>query len=726
MNKFLLLGYSIICSAVLIFPLEVQWQNPFPPTNYFLDVNCPSRNTAIAVGHKGVILRTKDYGLTWNVINMKIWEDLSRVYFIDSLKGWILGAKGSLLNSTNGGETWQKIPFDTSINLSYYCSSINNNDYGWMRGYSEINSHFSYFLFRTKNGGLEWEKLSLDPNNTPSIICFLDTLKGIATTTASSKDRLLRTDDGGITWSKVITPDNFYARHIQFIDAVNGWAAPSFIWRTRDSGNTWIKEIPSTGVEFKAMHFLDTLQGWMVGRLGSSSGIAAIVHTSDGGKSCSIDTIPEYSLNGVHLYDKTTGFAVGNDSNLNGAILRAKDSGTSWEVCGKGTHHHLLTVFPIDSKTCFAAGEGGIIFKTEDGGINWLEQRVRADSAITDMYFSGSDTGWAVGWYGYVIKTVDGGQSWQEQNSNTNKSLLSAYFVNSQVGYIGGDSGTVLRTVNGGDTWQPVINNTAHRYYGLHFTSASTGFATPYYDVNILRTIDSGKTWTPIPTSTNIMFLSISFADSLTGYALGRGGFYYYVCKSEDGGITWDSLSEVGGDKVWIHAKSRDTVYVCGIVGGIRRSTDGGKSWTYITPLMGFYTDETMQCIRFARNSSVGWAVGTSGAIIRIVEDGEVAIKNNLHPSKKAKADVQLEVVYKGIKGSEHINIRYILKKSDIAAITIFTVKGARIATVLRENPVTAGIHSLRFDVSGLGAGMYVCKLECKSGVATQKFEIVK
>jgi hypothetical protein len=114
----------------------------------------PSRETGIALGVlergrgrlQAVQLRTVDSGGTWRIENLKdtgislffldgrlgwmvgaegIWKTLDggvawrriarrkgllRVYFLDEQRGWAVGAEKQVLKTTDGGESWEKVP----------------------------------------------------------------------------------------------------------------------------------------------------------------------------------------------------------------------------------------------------------------------------------------------------------------------------------------------------------------------------------------------------------------------------------------------------------------------------------------------------------------------------------------------------------------------------------------------------------------------------------------
>ncbi|MEQ8189025.1 MAG: YCF48-related protein [Candidatus Eremiobacterota bacterium] len=75
-------------------------------SNQLQSVYFTSKNIGWTVGHKGTILNTTDGGKTWNAIDFKKWwnsfpekppPDLYDVYFSEIFNGWIVGAGGTII-----------------------------------------------------------------------------------------------------------------------------------------------------------------------------------------------------------------------------------------------------------------------------------------------------------------------------------------------------------------------------------------------------------------------------------------------------------------------------------------------------------------------------------------------------------------------------------------------------------------------------------------------------
>ncbi|HYN85084.1 MAG TPA: YCF48-related protein [Pyrinomonadaceae bacterium] len=250
----------------------------------------------------------------------------------------------------------------------------------------------------------------------------------------------------------------------------------------------------------------------------------------------------------------------------------------------------LNTVFFVDSKRGWAAGDGGLVIHTEDSGRTWARQTVQTTDAVNDLYFrdktdgyllagariftteDGGETwresarfhaetfggaepelysvrftskkrGWIVGSLSrrervedsLVLYTEDGGTSWQRQRVPTRSELVNLDFSGDKRGWIVGASGTVLHTRDGGQTWTLQRSGTTADLYNVDFRNEKEGWAVGQRGT-ILLTGDGGETWAATQSPVKSTLLGVRFANDSDGWAVGRGGT---ILRSGDGGQTW-------------------------------------------------------------------------------------------------------------------------------------------------------------------------------------------
>ncbi|MEQ8467070.1 photosynthesis system II assembly factor Ycf48 [Coleofasciculus sp. E1-EBD-02] len=130
----------------------------------------------------------------WELVSLPTQETLRDIGFTDNPShGWLVGSNSTLLETTDGGETWQEKVLDVGDENKYRFTSVSfADDEGWIVGEPSI-------LLHTTDGGVSWvriplsEKLPGDPNT----ILALGPKSAEMTTTIGA---IYQTQDGGKTW----------------------------------------------------------------------------------------------------------------------------------------------------------------------------------------------------------------------------------------------------------------------------------------------------------------------------------------------------------------------------------------------------------------------------------------------------------------------------------------------------------------------------------------------
>jgi len=288
----------------------------------------------------------------WEVKNSGTSNNLNGVYFISSLKGWAVGENGTILNTTDGGETWS---FQTGA------SPYNLRDVLFVSGKGWIVGH------------------GISPN-------------GIVFTSS----------DEGVNWltpGPLAFPTPPYAlERAFFLDPNNGWLAGNNgnIYHTVDGGNYWWNQQLNPGITeaLSDVYFRSSGKGWATGSTGR------ILITVDTGSTWSPVSLTGGSLYGVWFVDDFNGWTVG----AGGVVFYSTDGGSTWGTQTSGVPTNLYSVCFVDSGTGWACGAGGTIINTTDAGAFWQRETSGVAEDLHDIYFLNASTGWAVGNNGKILK----------------------------------------------------------------------------------------------------------------------------------------------------------------------------------------------------------------------------------------------------------------------------------------------------------------------------------
>ena len=290
-----------------------------------------------------------------------------------------------------------------------------------------------------------------------------------------------------------------------------------------------------------------------------------------------------FQLHFIHVLAQTKSGETNKSNLLNSGIL----NGLKFRSIGPALTSGRVVDIAVNannSKEYFVAAAAGGVWKTSNGGITYepvFENEgsfsigcVTYDPNNSNVIWvgSGENNNQRSASYGDgVYKSTDGGKSWKNMGlkNSEHTGMIKVDPKNSDVIYVaaygplwsaGGDRG-IYKSIDAGKTWKKILN-----------VSENTGFNEIHID----------------PRYSNILYAS-AHQRRRQGYSYISGGPESNVYKSNDGGLTWDTLSNglPAGDKgrigLSISPANPDYIYAiieaAGKSGGVYRSTDRGASW---------------------------------------------------------------------------------------------------------------------------------------------------
>lgn len=567
----------------------------FGPPLGFIDVAFRNQ-TGFAVGNgsnrwgwtkDSIIWMTKDGGSTWKRCYFeKDGGGLGAVTFSTRQKVWAVGRYGTILKSSNGGETWEKVSLPKVA-----------------KGHD-----FTDVAFADKNHGL----------------VIGDSRK------FGNRNLFMVTKDGGAHWTPVrFRPKDGKLWHVALPTPTEAWAVGDFgyIYYSSDGGMTWMQQnSPHTGafIDASSVTFYDAKKGFVT----TTDGF--VLATSDGGENWIVSTSQDQGLNALAAFPAEERlWAFGKD----GTILRTDSFGATWEILSKSNREHLLGVSFVSHRSGWAVGTGATILQTSNGGLDWsrCESSVPPDITFRGVFFVHASRGWVVGDQGKILTTGDGGQTWSLQESGTTKDLGAVYFIDTQRGWAGGADRTLLRTKDGGASWEPVSITAKIDIYAIQFSDPDRGWAVGESVDRLLRTEDGGDTWTEVETTfiagQDAMGLySSSFINAFEGWACGavKAGLdvISLIAHTVDGGLTWQEQRISIGTSIHtlkaMVVKSDGRGWAAGEHGIYWTTRDGGNLWTLqVRPT----PDALIMGMTFPEDH-IGYMVGEGGTILKTTDGG--------------------------------------------------------------------------------------------------------
>lgn len=305
----------------------------------------------------------------WYPVRSPVGVDLRDVSFVAPTHGWAVGDGGTVIRTTDNGETWRVQDVGTTANLNAVAAVSQG------RGY--IVGDGGLVLVST-NTGASW---------TPRPIATADRLVDV---------------------QAPLNSDTTFA----YVLGEHG------LWVTHDTGDHWTQMTVPAGHWF-GVHFYGGSLGWLVGMVDSGDGDAwaAIYRTDDGGGSWT-----QQWLSGTHfayLFDaqattSSTVWAWGETSLSGHGELEmvTRDGGATWTRAPEAGDSGLYDMIWNGPDLGWGVGYGGTIVHTSDGGVTWREQVAGQGTGAPSLYgvsvASGVDV-WAVGQGGTIVGTTTAG-----------------------------------------------------------------------------------------------------------------------------------------------------------------------------------------------------------------------------------------------------------------------------------------------------------------------------
>jgi photosystem II stability/assembly factor-like uncharacterized protein len=296
----------------------------------------------------------------WSPVDSGTTSNLNGAVLLDSGTGFVVGDTGTILKSTDAGETWTPLTSGTSSTL-----------------------HGVYFL---------------DPN------------EGVA---VGDGGTILRTTNGGTAWQSVTSGVADTLRSVSFngVNGICGGDSQDILYST-DSGASWqIGQSGFFGGGFPGAQMLSPTVAFVAGQ---NSIFAPLVGAStDGGATWTFQTFlfenNEGGCNDVFFFDQSSGVVSGSVFDGRGAIARTTDAGTNWSTLFFDQSIEGLA-FPT-AGSGFAVGSAGRILHTTDGGTTWTDQTSGSSANLHNVSFaSDALTGIAVADGGVILRTTNGGE----------------------------------------------------------------------------------------------------------------------------------------------------------------------------------------------------------------------------------------------------------------------------------------------------------------------------
>lgn len=283
----------------------------------------------------------------WEKISLPTKENLQKIYFVNTSLGFVLGDKGTLFKTINGGKKWIQVKTGVTHNL------------------------FS-ITFNGKNKGV---------------------ING------------LKTSDNGATWSAQTSTKNYYLYHANENVLIGGKKNTFMgdVFLSKDQGETWksVHSIsPKTAFYTNGGFYKNTgyLTSWYSGRvlktIDGGNNWVTILNGTDGpdGGSRKYD-----DFSGLYIKDANTIYISARDY-----IIKSVDGGRNFSILYNNNKEKFNEI-SVNDKTIVGVGQNGTVIISKDDGKKWETKELVPSNRLSDVVIN-KGVAYVVGYKGEFWK----------------------------------------------------------------------------------------------------------------------------------------------------------------------------------------------------------------------------------------------------------------------------------------------------------------------------------
>ena len=299
----------------------------------------------------------------WKTIQFEDQLNALDIDFIDDKNGFLVGSNRLIMESKDGGETWEKRNLDISSEENFRLLDIDfKGTEGWLIGQPSLVMH-------TLDSGKNWTRLSLG-NKLPGQPFLITTVDNGTAELATTAGAIYETNDSGESWNaKVVDASGSGGvrdlRRTDNGDYVSVSSLGNFFSTLEKDSDTWVAHQRASSKRVQSIGFNPDGKLWMLSR-------GAEIRLNDDKNDLESWTKPIIPiLNGYNYLDMAWDpngdiWAGGG----NGTLIVSKDQGKTWSsdpLASALPTNFIKIVFldkqELDNEKGFILGERGYILK---------------------------------------------------------------------------------------------------------------------------------------------------------------------------------------------------------------------------------------------------------------------------------------------------------------------------------------------------------------------------
>ncbi|MEO8085187.1 MAG: T9SS type A sorting domain-containing protein [Bacteroidota bacterium] len=293
------------------------------------------------------------------------------------------------------------------------------------------------------------------------------------------------------------------------------------------------------------------------------------------------------------------------------AIFRSTDAGANWTSVRTG-HYYDMEFKPNDPNTVYASSSSGIAISSNKGA-TWSTAGSVSGSGRVSIAVTAANplVIYALGENGNFYKSSNGGTTFLAMASPLTIANFYGYYdavlacspIDENKVFVAGMN--IAKTSNGGATWSAAGTNIHVDNHVLEFLPNNNNVIWCGNDGSIYSSTNSGTSWTDLGNGIGIKQYYRLGCSTITPYKMLAGAQDNGTDRLS--GTSWQKVEGGDGMECLIDRTNDQVMYVSWQYGNIEKSTNGGNSFTDITPAAGDWTTPFMQDPIVANTLVGGW-----------------------------------------------------------------------------------------------------------------------
>jgi gliding motility-associated-like protein len=619
-------------------------QAGMPARASFNDVHFVTSSTAYATANSGVMVKTTDAGLTWNLVTTPLTanaKNINTVWFVTQDIGYIGGQWNNTVDSIpkiyrtiNGGATWDSLAAP-GVSGTTKVGFINNATYpGVDRPITGKTKEIWRIMFLNSSvgyisggGASDFPDIGI-PNITNTTTCAF---AGSQTTGSHNATLLWKFDNGALTDYSLSKERLGYTGYPATLNCTSKYGSVTHTAQQYRALNI-INDSTVVMLSFNNNIVIkintgknDSTQN--INRPGVyEKGRYEVLNTGNSGPPPGYPPIPAVQVlaasNPYHLVRSASGKLHANAGG--GLMFTSVDTGRNWVRAfslPQGQNFSASNTLALDilpSGKFVTMGAGGVLADSIPGAPSWQTTYTRVPVGGTEMEFVDCANGIGAGGAAITV-TTDGGATWVDKTRTDlgpGVSINGMAYPNVNRAWFAISNGIIYTSPDKGTTLDPSYSDFSYQMHDVVGIGNDTVYAVGYTPnptpVNnrkstLFRSFNGGTTWTTVdiavttttPAFTAPTLSQMAFPSRNIGYVAGNRNAVY---KTTDGGSTWTDISPFPSlnfgpagfpsamvTYTEVFALNDNTVFLVGnmftnvAVKRVYKTTDGGATWVDIT-----------------------------------------------------------------------------------------------------------------------------------------------